>query len=185
MDGPRTDPVLPGIELRREERRYTVQGSTGEDLLQSLRRLGPKDESRSYFGFTEWTMSWEARPTPLEAGCALERVRVSVQLVTTLPEWTPAGTVADGLVARWERFVTALEDHESRHDELVLQGARVLLRRLRALRTTSCATLRLEAEATHHEVLTAVRTRNREYDDTTRHGVARGAYWPPNPPPRL
>jgi len=178
-DNPRARPVEPGIELRREERRYGVDGSTAEDLLQSLRARGPRESSRSYFGYTSWKMSWDGRAIATGDGCSLARVLVSVHLVTTLPSWEPHGTVTPALTARWERFFAALSAHERQHDRLVIDGAHELLDRLRSLQTASCATIRREAEAIQQAVVGAVHTRNRAYDERTRHGFSQGASWPP------
>jgi predicted secreted Zn-dependent protease len=172
-------PIPAGLALASREVRYEVSGATDQQILSDLRKLGPSEGNRRFFGYTSWRIRWRMAVRPVGGGsCALGNVRVTLDLTTTLPRWEAHGPSDAELVEAWEAFVVALRRHESGHGRFAADGARRILERLRFIRGP-CNALRREADAIAQGILRRVREQSAEYDRATRHGAEQGARWPP------
>jgi len=83
---------------------------------------------------------------------------------------TPEGAPSD-LVAKWNRYIQALADHETGHVRNVVENYHFVLE---AIKGTTCTT----AEAAATAVLTRLRQYDSNYDAATEHGRTQGARFP-------
>ena len=158
---------------------YAVTGDTERAIFESLLEGGPVDGDRRFFGMTESDMGLQYRTVEAEAGCFLVDVRATLDVVTTLPEWSrPSGT--DYAVQRdWHRFRSALERHEAEHKSIAVHGVQKVYRAVGGLRRPTCAEAEAEARRRLDRIGIEIEASHRRYDDQTGHGQTEGAAWPP------
>ncbi|MEM6325751.1 MAG: DUF922 domain-containing protein [Bacteroidota bacterium] len=168
------NPVITIIDVNT----YEVTGRTAAEVLASLQARGPRSGERIFFGLTETEMAFRYWKTPADGECRLERIRIDLRVVVTIPEWRAPGEAPYRLKRDWSRFETALRRHEDQHREIAEVGAREVYRALHALRTPSCTTI----DATAREVANRLREANEQrqaaFDRRTGHGRTQGAVWP-------
>ncbi|MEP0546278.1 MAG: DUF922 domain-containing protein [Rhodothermales bacterium] len=168
------------VRARSETTYYDVRGASREDLAAALRKHGPRIQGSRFFGLTEWEVSAEYRPAQAVAGCAISDLTVHIAVETHLPRWTPSGRASSDLHGAWDRFVTALDEHEEGHRALAEEAADTIRRRLASVRVAGCDQLDPVAQRAMMEVMNAYESRNLAYDAETGHGRTQGAVWPPS-----
>jgi predicted secreted Zn-dependent protease len=103
-------------------------------------------------------------------------MNTELDLVMTLPRWSPPpGTPAD-LVSRWERYVAALRVHEEGHLEHGRGAERELRSWSAAFVAPDCAALDQALSQRFAGILADYQARDREYDARTEHGRSQGAW---------
>lgn len=167
------------VRARSETTYYDVHGMSREDLAAALRRHGPRIQGSRFFGLTEWEVSAEYRPNQAGAGCAISDLTVHITVETHLPRWTPSANASADLHGAWDRFVTALDEHEYGHRALAEEAAEIIRRRLASVRVSACDQLDPVAQRTMREVMNTYESHNLAYDAETGHGRTQGAVWPP------
>lgn len=158
---------------------YPVTGETASEIFESLVAGGPLDGDRRFFGMTEADMGLQYRTAPTDGSCALVDVRVTLDVVTTLPEWTPPRGVPAALRRDWARFFRALQRHEAEHEALAVRGVEKASEAVRGLRGPSCAAVEAEARRRLQRIEIEIEASHRRYDEQTGHGRTEGAVWPP------
>jgi predicted secreted Zn-dependent protease len=151
---------------------YDVQGTDIASLLAAL-------NARSTHGQTAWKLGYDYRTRFDKVRCSIESLSTKLELSMTLPRWSPPPGTAPELVARWERYVAALKEHENGH----LEHARDLERAIRpALLAVppapDCDALDAAVRARYNELFDQVKARDAEYDARTRDGAEQGAVFP-------
>lgn len=155
---------------------YDVTGDTPAVLWESMRAERPGDLG-SYFGRTEWNVTWRASWTG--AGpCRVRTADVRLTMRIILPRWTPPPGAPPGLVSRWEAFMRALSEHEAGHADIGASAEREVRRTLEAVTAPDCAMMESRTRLAVQQVLDDYRERNRQFDLRTRHGATEGAVWP-------
>jgi len=172
-----TDPALEYSE-RRET--YAVQGATRKELHAALRHAHAADrdddEPDGSVARTAQELSMRFELEPVEGGCRLKDLVVTLDVTIHLPEWVPEVAPRGGLLEDWGRMRDALERHEEGHRDIALDSARHLLASLRELgRQSDCQALRREAHKAFFRAQLRHSVRDGAYEHRTRHGVAQGA----------
>ncbi len=179
--GPRVGvsrPMPRGVIVIGSTQRYAIEGATTREIgtaLAAARREG----GRGFVGFHQWRMRWTWRYTNTGSGCRITNVRIEIHSTVEVPEWRRPADPPPGLVDQWERYLTALQDHELMHERIVVEGAGEIVRRFEQLREMSCQTLGIEANREGERMVQLLRERSARFDADTRHGAAAGARWPP------
>lgn len=147
---------------------YPVSGSTGGEVLESMRRACP-DSGEA--GSTEWSFHWQA--VPFEAAYSRPScgAAISARITITLPTWKPAHADPDE-VAAWGQFSHALLYHEQGH-QLIAEFTLAVLR-LR-IDQNSSLTNPLPIDDVCDEVAEEYGNLDRQYDRATWHGALQGA----------
>jgi predicted secreted Zn-dependent protease len=154
---------------------YPVAGSSIRDLQSQMRANGPHDDAGAYAGYTRNKTYWHIRWQENGGSCSVTNVAVATYDTVTLPAWSPPPNADSALMAEWSRFVTMLGRHEEGHRDIAIAGAGEIARTLAMLSPqASCADLAASANAQGQAILAAIRTRQKQYDDETRHGARRG-----------
>ena len=166
------EPVRPTITVR--EQYYDIDGSSTGALRDQIRRLGPKDGGESRDALTVWNLEWKYRATPSGDGCALNDVRVTLDVAITLPRWKPPQGAAPEVVAAWRKYLERVRLHEAGHRAIAERNARDLTAALAAVRTPSCREADDSASRLAEQIVADGRARNRAYDVDTKHGQTQG-----------
>jgi len=163
-------------EVRESIELYDVHGSTAAALRRDLTRLGPRVGDRAYGGRTTWELTWTYAFEERAAECGVGSYDIRMDVTTTLPRWVPGDDASGKLVARWERYLSALATHEEGHRRLGLEAASAVERSLTSIvPQPTCEQLEAAIAAATGEVVGRYRERERRYDEDTRHGRADGA----------
>lgn len=169
-------PILVSYQTRQ----YPIQGSTADELRQAMNRLGPLDDAgRPWDAVTHWYVSWSYPYHQEGSDCELGPLEVRVEIMQIMPDWDPPASVSEDLMARWNAYLAALEEHEARHQELGLEAAHEVWLALSSMEAyPTCQTLEEAADATAQSVLDRFRRMEDAYDQETSHGATQGAVFP-------
>jgi len=171
---PVLDKYPPGVSGHTSVFYYDVHGRTVAELHADIRRLGPKIDGNSFVGETRSPMRWSWR---LEStgggGCSIREVSVVMNAQITLPRWTPPADTQPGLVAEWNRFLTALEVHEAGHKDISAKAGKAIIDRVRGM-SAPCPMISSRASELARAIVNRAHEEQRLYDVTTRHGLTQG-----------
>lgn len=158
---------------------YDVNGTSARELRQELDRKGPLFEGRRFDARTRWWVRWRYDLAPVGSGCRAVRPRVDLDVTITLPRWRRSSGAAPDLVARWERYLEDLREHEDGHAEVGEQAARAIAGLLQDLPAEAdCGSAEQAADAAAQAEIQRANGRDREYDRETGHGATQGARFP-------
>jgi predicted secreted Zn-dependent protease len=155
--------------------RYYDVDATGADLMAAVTRASPvREEGRIYHAYSRWTVGWRLGWEHDGAGqCRVASAQVTLDGTITLPRLV-AGDALQG--RRFDRYLTALTDHELGHYHHGEEAAAAVASALQALGPMdNCAALDRAAGATAAAIVERYRQRDREYDRLTEHGRTQGA----------
>lgn len=158
---------------------YEVAGSSAEQLRASINRMRPNDgKGERHDAVTRWDVHWQYRYRSAAGACALTSFTTSVEVLTTLPTWSNR-EAGSRLAERWDRYITALKDHERGHARIGLRAAREIQERISALEPApTCPLLEESIKSKGEALLDAHRSEEVEYDRRTKHGSLQGARFP-------
>jgi predicted secreted Zn-dependent protease len=156
-----------------------VSGATEAELRRSVDRNRPKStEGRYGDGWTHWNVAWRYDWSRSQDACRLTRVSTTLTIRTTLPRWS-APERRPTIVARWNRYLRALLEHEDGHARNGRDALRAVGERLRSLPPEpDCARLQAAVDAAAQEVIAEHGARDRSYDLLTTYGTTQGATFP-------
>lgn len=156
---------------------YDVHGSSVQEVREAMNRNGPiGNDGRRFHGYTKWRVGWKFRYAPRGASCEPTSVETSLDVVMTLPRWTRPDDAPAELEREWERYSAALKAHEDGHAEFGAAAAGEIQRRLSEMSGRSgCRALAEEMNRAGRAIIEEARSRELEYDATTRHGATQGA----------
>jgi len=171
-------PALPRVSITGREQYYDIDGTSAGALREGIRRLGPKDASgTSLDALTVWDLQWTYKAVPVSAAdsnCALQDLKVTMNVTVTLPRWTPPASVSASLRESWRTYLQHVRVHEAGHRAIAERNAADLYRTLLGLRAATCAQLDSQASRTGEDIVADGRSRNRAYDVETKHGQTQG-----------
>lgn len=164
----------PGLRLSVAEDYYDVAGATARDLNRELSRRGPRHEGAAWQGRTDFRLAYSFVPEDGPDGCRASDARVTVRLVTLLPRWKDRERAPSRLRGDWDLYLARLRDHEEGHRRIAIGAGRDLLAEVTALAADDCAALRVRASAVAEALRFGVADEQRDWDETTQHGLAVG-----------
>lgn len=156
---------------------YDVQGTTLEQLRESLRTLGPvDDDGERHHGQVRWNLQWRYNYSTDRGGCRLTGFTVQRSTTMQLPRWVDVDRVSPALRSDWERYSRALRLHEDGHVETGALAAAEIERRTAAVkRSPTCAALTATLDEIGKAVIQEFKARDVEYDAMTGHGATQDA----------
>lgn len=158
---------------------YVIRGSTLSELRAQMSRLGPVDASGRHDAYTSWVVRWSYPYERQPDSCGLGKVKVSLTVTFTMPEWERPDDAPADVVTRWERYTKVLQEHEDGHKDHGYGAAREVLRELRAFDSRpTCDEANRAANQRAERILDVYRKKDQSYDATTRHGATQGARFP-------
>ncbi len=155
---------------------FDISGSSAQEWRADLNRLGPAaDNGVRGDAYTRWRIAWKFDLTERGKVCIAGNFAVDLTVTMILPRWTPPAGVSADLVALWDRYSTALRNHEDGHHRIATAAADEIMRRLRATaRGEGCKALENQLKALVDEALAEYRVTQSDYDRETDSGRAQG-----------
>jgi len=152
---------------------YGVSGSSIREIRQSIRHNRPARVDRDALTECNVRTRFSVSPFQGEYRCAGFTATVTIRM--TLPRWTAPEGAPDSVREAWERYSTALIQHEVGHAQFALSQATELHRRVKELGTSSDPdSLSVRVQAMVQQTGQEFREREREYDRLTNHGIEQG-----------
>src|SRR5438093_2422362 len=102
---------------------YTVAGATIREIHQSLAQARPWKNKSSVDGQTEWHVEWRFNVAPAGSICRCTFFTTTTTITLTLPRWTAPANAPVEVKTNWQRYITALGQHEAGHAQLALDAA--------------------------------------------------------------
>ena len=154
---------------------YPVRALPGETLRKALNAATPiAVDGQRFHGYTRWNVRWTFRWWREASGrCAITEVTTRLHTEVQLPELQAASPEQQ---AAFDRYLRALSDHEQGHVQIGRDAAQAIDQGIRQMPAApDCATLEREANALGHRLLQDHVAREKQYDQSTRHGATQGA----------
>ena len=170
----------PVQELNERLNYYKIAGSSARELRDAMNAKRPVGkDGRPHDAVTSWFVRWKYTTASASPGCAVRTFNVSLDLATTLPQWTNESSAAPQLLQQWRSYYAALVKHEEGHKAIGTNAAAEI--RDAGLKLPSepgCGELAKAVDKMTSEILERYRQREREYDRDTDHGRTQGARFP-------
>jgi predicted secreted Zn-dependent protease len=159
---------------------YDIQGSTAKQLRSQLNQLGAVDPKtgKRFDARVNWQVSWQYRYRPVSNQCQITQATVNVQVIYTMPRWNPSANASIDLKNRWNRYITALRQHEDGHKNHGVKAGQEILKTLNNLTTDSCQRIGDIANQKGDAIIKQYNLKDIEYDHLTQHGFTQGAVFP-------
>lgn len=171
--------LAPTVAERASAIEYSVVGATGDAIRVDIDAKAPRHDGVFFSAYTEWHVDWRFDFAREASGCRLVAPHVDLRVTITYPRWDAQPGAPPELLARWARYRAALAVHEAGHRNLGASAANEIAALLsRGVRADACPAAESEANAAARAVLEDYRAREKQYDATTRHGLAQGAQFP-------
>lgn len=135
-------PTAEEVRLASEVEYYDVRGADIDEVVDRLNRVrleGPDGPPSQ--GLTRYHIMPEWRSVPSGGACRVERLRLQVTVVVTLPRWPGVEARPAPERERWRVIEDAIRAHEFRHREIVVDVADDLAERLRGMEARGCGNL--------------------------------------------
>lgn len=159
-------------------RHYDVDARKGRSLNDAVVASSPINATgasgRRFHGYTDWYIKWSWRHRyEADGRCRITSVIVALTGSILLPRLT-SGTASQH--ATFDRYLTALREHEEGHRRIAQEAARDIERTLLMLpEYPDCRQLEADAHARARARLDAHVEREKAYDRDTGHGRTQGA----------
>jgi len=168
------------------QRLYEVDGATEFEVRASLNARGPgaggagAGARRGGFdGLTDWSLRWSFRYDRGPGYCALANSTLELAIDVLLPELAAPDAISPELLARWQSYVSALENHEMGHVDRQRALAQELAAAFEAAPpAANCSDLGRQLNALGEDYLQRIRLADATYDLETNHGMTQGAIFP-------
>lgn len=156
---------------------YEVHGESRDELRRSLEENGPIGESGDrYHGYTKWNIGWNFKLTPSGRQCRITDLTTKLEVTMTLPRWNKPDNAPKDLAQEWDRYSTALRQHEDGHQNMGISAAEEIKQRLSGLTGTGgCQKLAEDMNSKANAVIAEFNAKELAYDATTEHGATQGA----------
>jgi len=157
---------------------YDLSGQTVRDL-----RLGFRARSRpGMMAETRAGLATNLDYAFTQDSCRLAGVSLRVSIDIEYPNWVERHQASDALRAEWDRFMAALETHETGHADVFRTGLQALKTRIEAIEPRAdCASLRTAFDAELAAFNRQMDDLQSAYERDTRRGALQGARLTPTP----
>lgn len=155
---------------------YPVGGTTVREIYRSLRYNRPWKTTSDHDGSTAWRVDWTFSVNESGNKCRLGSISTRTTIAVTLPRWTGPTNATAEVRRAWQRYITALRQHEAGHGQFALAAAAEIQKRAREFgEDANCPALRQKINSLCQTIVEQHRAREKEYDERTKHGVTQGA----------
>ncbi|WP_051785703.1 DUF922 domain-containing Zn-dependent protease [Endozoicomonas numazuensis] len=159
---------------------YEIQGSSPYELRHQLDDKSPVIlDGERLDADTEWDVHWNFKWSESKNQCKIDSVTTRVNVEYTLPEWVNRDTSRRRLREKWDRYYTALKEHEKGHKDIGFEAAYDIEEAIAAMKPEAhCQKLEKQANALAESIIHQYVKRDKKYDRITRHGLDQGATFP-------
>lgn len=160
---------------------YKVFGNSERSLRENLDKNSPcKQDGKVFDAFTTWYVKWFFKWQQNNDGkFEISEANSNVEIKFVMPDWVDKSRASASLQKKWEKYYTALQEHESGHRNIGVEAANAVIVAIKDVPPAfSSETLEKNANTAANRVLERYRTQEKEYDRLTDHGVKTGAIFP-------
>ncbi|WP_456999642.1 DUF922 domain-containing protein [Luteimonas sp. A534] len=167
----RPEDRFPPVRINHTTSYYAVQGNSIGRIREQLRHHAPQGMASGH-GRTSSRLSVEAQLDQGADGCTLGGLELSVDIVTTLPEWQPAPHAGREVRQQWLGALGRLERHEEGHRRHATEAAHELhAALLRLAPEDDCLRLQTRVDSMVRRATWKLRMRDRFFDERTQDGL--------------
>jgi len=172
-------PLPPGVTAVVTDLTYSVTGTTVPEISLSLGRAAAKALGGRGVGLHTSRLGVSYQWEQQEVYCKITSVFIELESSIQVPRWTDRGAADFTLIVMWNRYVTALLDHEYTHREYLYRRATDLTRELYRIESPTCSSIQAMARSTETRIRDQYRRLNEQFDEETRGYIG----WPPSQEP--
>jgi predicted secreted Zn-dependent protease len=155
---------------------YSVAGATLREIHASFRSNRPWRGTAQHDGYTRWQVDWTFGVREIDNKCRLTSLNTRTTIAITLPLWIAPTNATDEVRQAWQRYITALGQHEAGHGQMALAAAAEMHKRVKESgEDANCDALRQKINSLGQTIIEQYRARDQQYDERTRHGATQGA----------
>lgn len=165
-------PAAVPLDVVDRTEHYRLQATDGPGLWREVVERGPQHPTgRRALAYTAWELGARYATRADPDGCRLLDARVRLEVVTTLPDWRPAGPTGGRLRGNWRRMLAHASAHEAEHRRHALDAARAAAVAIAAIAAgPGCAEVERRVRATLRHATGEAERRSRRFDRETDHG---------------
>lgn len=144
---------------------YTVQGSTGLEIYQSIGERGPKLGVARVIAHTGFKLTWTRKYERQGDACVITVNKPKLIITYTLPKLK--SKLSEPLKGRWDTFIAGVTAHEKIHGDFIKD----MVKQIEAMSVgmtvendPNCQKIRPQLQARLGELSDAQRARSRDFD---------------------
>lgn len=144
---------------------YTVQGTTGLEIYQSIGERGPKLGIARVIAHTGFKLTWTRKYERQGDACVITVNRPKLIITYTLPKLK--SKLSEPLKGRWDTFIAGVTAHEKIHGDFIKD----MVKQIEAMSVgmtvendPNCQKIRPQLQARLGELSDAQRARSRDFD---------------------
>ncbi len=111
--GQLTSAIAADWQPREQVRPYSISGTTGPQLYESIGEKGPLIGTVRTIAHTNWDLKWSRKYQPDGNACVLVSAKPFLDIAYTLPK--PAARLDGPNAERWKAFADGIAAHEKVH----------------------------------------------------------------------
>ncbi|PZV33174.1 DUF922 domain-containing protein [Mesorhizobium kowhaii] len=155
-----------GVKVLVKTQTYDIAGKTGEALIESMDRNGPRHGFMTRaIAQTSYTKAWDFDLVQIKGTCRVSQASGTLNLNFTYPH--VASTLPPALDRRWARFFTGVRTHEETHGDIARQMMKATEKSLRGLtipNDAQCSKTRREARRRIDAIFDEYEVRQNAFD---------------------
>lgn len=147
---------------REQIKPYSISGTTGAQLYQSIGENGPLIGQTRSIAVTNWALKWGRDYRREGQACVLSSAKPFLTITYTLPK--PAAKLSGAAAQNWQKFIDGITRHENVHGSDIVAMVEEIIAETVGLRVQNdpkCQTIRTE-------VLAHVKAANERYKAKSR-----------------
>lgn len=156
---------------------YDIKGWDAALIHQEMDAKGPVDRNSGnrVWAHTHWRIKWKFDYLEENLNCSIQDVRTDVTVDFVVPRWTERDKASASVQSKWDKFYTALQQHEQQHALYGIQAAREIEKIIPTLpKKRLCKQIGEDANARAQEIIRKYNKKDIEFDAKTDHGRTEG-----------
>ncbi|MBX5165053.1 MULTISPECIES: DUF922 domain-containing protein [unclassified Rhizobium] len=148
-----------------EVRPYSISGTTGAELYESIGARGPEAGASRAIAHTTFKLTWTRKYEPQGNACVIITNRPKLIITYTLPK--PSAALAPAVRSSWDAFITGVYAHERVHGDTI----KAMVREIEAMSIgltvaddPDCKKIRIELTRRLGEISMRQRQSGRDFD---------------------
>lgn len=159
---------------------YYISGLSEKELrLQMCEKGCGWEDGKKYDSVTSWRIKWNYDRERTPDACSARDFQPTIEILYRYPNWDRPDGAPRQLVEKWDAYFQNLVAHETGHRDIVVAASERMIREIHALPpAATCEDLDLQVRNVSRSHIKELRAEEREYDESTCHGVRQGAVFP-------
>jgi predicted secreted Zn-dependent protease len=154
-------------QFKLETNTYDVAGGTLDAVYAQIRARGPG----GYWAMARWNARYTYQSTRQGALCRISQLQIFVTGHILMPQWQGKERASRADQMAWDRMYEKLLRHEQGHVQYGREFAILLREQLAGMGAVPCDSLQARAQRIFDPLLASLRSRDRDYDRRTEHGI--------------